>query len=162
MLKPIFKTLPDVLIQIIIDYVNETPFLIFYDDKKRKWIHKANPEYALLNKVCKFRIENPPEIVVNTLCITLPIKAPYKMVNMTDDGYIFYVVTIHYGRICRIELPIYYKNMYKTLIRKYKQKLRKKKDVLFRNRCKNMINALKECNVYDMNSVHMLYDYNMG
>lgn len=60
MLHSIFKNLPDILIQIIIDYANETPFRKIYDEKNRKWIQKTNPQFALLNTVCKFMIEHPP------------------------------------------------------------------------------------------------------
>ena len=118
MLHSIFKNLPDVLIQNIIDYANETPFRKLYDEKNRKWIRKTNPHFALLNKVCKFRIDHPPDyytrsgyynpnyynpdfmnlnpnhVRFSTICltITLPIKA--------DDGYKTYTMDIHYDGYC--------------------------------------------------------------
>lgn len=114
MLHYIFKNLPDVLIQNIIDYTNETPFRKLYDEKNRKWIRKTNPQFALLNKVCKFMINHPPDYYTLSdyynpnyynhnfmnrnpkhirfdtihLTITLPIKA--------DDGYKKYTMAIRY------------------------------------------------------------------
>ena len=120
MLHSIFKNLPDVLIQIIMDYANEIPFQKLYDEKNRKWIRKTNPQFALLNKVCKFMIEhtpnyytcsgyynpnyynqdfmnqNPNHVRFDTICltITLPIKAG------SDDGYKTYTMNIHYDGCC--------------------------------------------------------------
>jgi hypothetical protein len=121
MLHSIFKNLPDVLIQTIIDYANERPFRKLYDEKNKKWIRKTNPQFALLNKVCKFTIDHPPDyytksgyynpnyynpdfmnlnpnhIRFHTICltITLPIKA-------SDDGYTIYTMDIHYDGSCDI------------------------------------------------------------
>ena len=61
MLHSTFQNLPDALIQTILDYANETPFRKLYDDKSKKWIRKTNPQFALLNKVCKFIIDHPPD-----------------------------------------------------------------------------------------------------
>jgi hypothetical protein len=120
MLHYIFKNLPDALIQTILDYANETPFRKLYDEKNRKWIQKTNPQFDLLNKVCKFRIDHPPDYYIRsgyynpnyynpdfmnrnpnhvrfgTICltITLPIKA--------DDGYKTYTMDIHYDGNCVI------------------------------------------------------------
>ena len=105
MLYSIFQNLPDVLIQTIIDYANETPFQKLYDEKNKKWIRKTNPQFTLLNKVCKFMIDHSPDYYTksdyfnpnyynpdfmnlnpnylrfHTICltITLPIKAEGKM-----------------------------------------------------------------------------------
>jgi len=122
MLYYIFKNLPDVLIQTIIDYANETPFRKLYDEKNRKWIWKTNPQFALLNKVCKFMIDYPPDyytrsgyynpnyynphfmnlnpnhVRFHTICltITMPIKG-------SDDGHIKYTMDIHYDGSCDIQ-----------------------------------------------------------
>ena len=127
MLHSIFKNLPDVLIQNIIDYANETPFRKLYDEKNKKWIRKTNPQFALLNKVCKFMIDHPPDYYMksgyynpsyynpnfmnrnpkhvrfSTICltITLPIK--------TDDGHKTYTMDIHYDGSCVIFMK---KNIY--------------------------------------------------
>jgi len=121
MLHSIFKNLPNVLIQIIIDYTNETPFRKIYDEKNRKWILKTNPQFALLNKVCKFMIDHPPDYCIrsgyfnpnyynpnfmnlnpnhirfNTICLT--IKLPI-VVEGSDDGYKTYSMDIHYDGLC--------------------------------------------------------------
>jgi hypothetical protein len=183
MLHSIFKNIPDVLIQIILDYANETPFRKLYDEKNKKWICKTNPQFALLNKVCKFMIDHPPDYYIESsyfnpdyynfdfmnlnpnhlrfhtiyLTITLPIKAEGKMiVNESNDGYIEYNMDIHYDGICYIYLPLYYDKICKTMTRKYKQKLRKKIDLIFRKRCKNMIDVFQNCNLYGN---HTIYDY---
>jgi len=122
MLHSIFKNLPDVLIQTIIHYANETPFRKLYDEKNRKWIRKTNPQFALLNKVCKFMIDHPPyyythsgyfnpnyynpdfmnlnhnHIRFDTICltITLPIKS-------SDDGHITYTMDIRYDGSCDLQ-----------------------------------------------------------
>jgi hypothetical protein len=123
MLQYIFKNLPDVLIQTIIDYANETPFRKIYDEKNRKWIRKTNPEFALLNKVCEFMLHHPPyyytqsgyynpsyynpnfmnlnpnHVRFDTICITitLPIKAEGKMIpNISHDVYKTYTIDIRY------------------------------------------------------------------
>jgi hypothetical protein len=113
MLHSIFQNLPDVLIQTIIDYANETPFRNLYDEKSKKWIRKTNPQFALLNKVCKFMIDHPPDyytqsgyynpnyynpnfmnlnhnhVRFDTICLTitlpLPIKAEGKMIEYNMD-----------------------------------------------------------------------------
>lgn len=116
MLHSIFQNLPDVLIQTIIDYANETPFRKLYDEKNRKWVRKTNPQFALLNKVCKFMMTHPPDyytqsgyynpnyynpnfmnlnnnnhVRFDTICltITLPIKA-------SDNRHTTYTMDIHY------------------------------------------------------------------
>jgi hypothetical protein len=118
MLHSIFKNLPDALIQTIIDYANETPFRKLYDEKNRKWIRKTNPQFALLNTVCKFRIDHPPNyytrsgyynpnyynpdfmnlnpnhVRFDTICLT--IRLPIK----SDDGYKTYTMDIHYDGAC--------------------------------------------------------------
>jgi hypothetical protein len=120
MLHYIFKNLPDALIQTIIDYANETPFRKLYDEKNRKWIQKTNPQFALLNIVCKFMIDHPPDyynrsgyynpnyynpdfmnrnpkhVRFHTIC--LMIRLPIK----TDDGYKTYTMDIHYDGSCVI------------------------------------------------------------
>jgi len=175
MLHSIFKNIPDVLIQTIIDYANETPFRKLYDEKNRKWIRKTNPQFALLNKVCKFMIDHPPEyytcsgyfnphyynpdfmnlnpnhVRFHTICltITLPIKAEGKMLlNASSDGHTRYMIDIRYDGTCDMSLPLYYDKICRTMIRKYKQKLRKKIDFTFRKRCKNMIDAFQACYFY--------------
>jgi hypothetical protein len=163
MLHSIFNKLPDVLIQTIIHYANETPFRKLYDEKNKKWIRKTNPQFALLNKVCKFMIDHPPHYYIrsgyynpnyynpnfmnlnpnhlrfDTICltITLPIKV---------EGDIEYTMDIRYDGTCHMSLPSYYDKICRTIIRKYKQKLRKKIDLTFRKRCKNMIDAFQNCN----------------
>jgi hypothetical protein len=110
------------LIQTIIHYANETPFQKLYDEKNRKWIRKTNPQFALLNKVCKFMIDHPPyyythsgyfnpnyynpdfmnlnhnHIRFDTICltITLPIKS-------SDDGHITYTMDIRYDGSCDLQ-----------------------------------------------------------
>ena len=188
MLHSIFQNLPDILIQTIIDYANETPFRKLYDEKSKKWIRKTNPQFALLNKVCKFRIGFPPDyytqsgyynphyynpdvmnlnpnhVRFDTICLTiiLPIKAEGKMIDCSDDGHTQYTMDIHYDGCCRTYFPLYYDKICRTMIRKYKQKLRKKIDLTFRKRCKNMMDAFQECHFYDSferNGFHTLYDY---
>jgi len=189
MLHSIFNNLPDVLIQTIIHYANETPFRKLYDEKNRKWIRKTNPQFALLNKVCKFMIDHPPDyythsgyynpnyynpdfmnrnhnhIRFDTICltITLPIKAEGKMLlNASDDGHTEYTMDIRYDGTCHMSLPSYYDKICRTIIRKYKQKLRKKIDLTFRKRCKNMIDEFQQCNLYvsfKRNEIHTVYDY---
>ena len=189
MLHSIFQNLPDILIQIIIDYANETPFRKIYDEKNRKWIRKTNPQFALLNKVCKFMTDhlpdyytksgyynpdyynpdfmnlNPNHVRFDTICltITLPIKAEGKMmICCSDDGYTTYTLDIRYDGTCVMYLPLYYDNICRTMIRKYKQKLRKKIDLSFRKRCKKMMDAFQECYFYDSferNGFHTSYDY---
>ena len=121
MLHSIFHNLPDILIQTIIDYANETPFRKLYDEKNRKWVRKTNPQFALLNKVCKFMMTYPPDYYTQsgyynpnyynpnfmninpnhvrfyTICltITLPIKA-------SDDGHTTYTMDIRYDGSCYI------------------------------------------------------------
>ena len=189
MLHSIFQNLPDTLIQTIIDYANETPFRKLYDDKNKTWIRKTNPQFALLNKVCKFMMTHPPDyytqsgyynpnyynpdfmnlnnnyIRFDTICltITLPIKADKMLLsNASDNRYREYHMEIRYDGSCRMYLPEYYDNICRTMIRKYKQKLRKKIDLTFRKRCKNIIDAFQECYYYDSferNGFHTLYDY---
>lgn len=122
MLHSIFKNLPDVLIQTIIEYANETPFRKLYDEKDRKWIRKTNPQFPLLNKVCKFMIDHPPNYYMksdyynpsyynpdfmnrnpkhvrfDTICLTirLPIKAE------SDDKHTEYRMNIMYDGTCNI------------------------------------------------------------
>jgi hypothetical protein len=131
MLHSIFNNLPDVLIQTIIDYANETPFRKLYDEKNKKWIRKTNPQFALLNKVCKFMIDHPPNYYTcsgygyynpnyynpyfmnlnhnhlrfDTICltITLPIKTEGK--NASDDGYTEYTIDIRYDGTYDMSLP---------------------------------------------------------
>ena len=134
MLHSIFKNLPDVLIQIIIHYANETPFRKLYDEKKKKWIRKTNPQFTLLNKVCKFMIDHPPDYYTHssyynpnyynpdfmnlnpnhirfyTICltITLPIKIEGKMLlNISDDGHTQYTIDIRYDGTFHMSLPSY-------------------------------------------------------
>jgi hypothetical protein len=121
MLQYIFKNIPDVLIQTIIDYANETPFRKLYDEKNRKWIRKTNPQFALLNKVCKFMINHLPDYYTQSgyynpnyynpdfmnlnpnhvrfdtiyLTIALPIKA-----EDSDDEYKTYTMNIRYDGSC--------------------------------------------------------------
>jgi hypothetical protein len=121
MLHNIFKNLPEVLIQTIIDYANETPFRKLYDEKNRKWIWKTNPQFALLNKVCKFMIDhtpdyytrsgyfnphyynpdfmnrNPKHVRFYTICLTITL--PNKT---SDDGHTNYTMDIHYDGSCDI------------------------------------------------------------
>jgi len=123
MLYSIFQNLPDILIQTIIDYANETPFQELYDEKNRKWIRKTNPQFALLNKVCKFMIEHPPNYrklmdyynpnyynpdFMNRnpnhvrfhsihLAIILPIK--------TESKHKKYIMQIRYDGTCQIYFP---------------------------------------------------------
>ena len=176
MLHSIFQNLPDILIETIIDYANETPFRKLYDEKNKKWIRKTNPQFPLLNKVCKFMIDHPPDyytqsgyynpsyynpdfmnlnpshVRFDTICltITLPIKAEGKMLlnNASDDGHTEYTMDIRYDGTCDILLPLYYDKICRTMIRKYKQKLRKRIDLSCRKRCKNMIDAFQECYFY--------------
>jgi len=129
MLHSIFQNLSDILIQTIIDYANETPFRKLYDEKNRKWICKTNPQFALLNKVCRFMIDHPPDFYIKsgyynphyynpnfmnrnpkhvrfyTICltITLPIKAKGKiLLNASNDGHRTYTMDIHYDGSCDI------------------------------------------------------------
>lgn len=134
MLHSIFQNLPDELIQTIIDYTNETPFRKLYDEKNKKWIRKTNPQFSLLNKVCKFMIDHPPNYCMKCnyfnpsyynpdfmnrnpkhirfdtirLTITLPIEAKGKMVlNSSDDGHTTrYTMDIRYDGTCRIDFSL--------------------------------------------------------
>ena len=132
MLHSIFQNLPDILIQTIIDYANETPFLKIYDEKTSKWIRKVNPQFALLNKVCNFMKTHPPDyytqsgyynpnyynpnfmnihpnhVRFDTICltITLPIKAEGKMLDASDDGHTKYTMNIRYDGSCHIDFPL--------------------------------------------------------
>lgn len=143
MLHSIFQNLPDALIQTILDYANETPFRKIYDDKSKKWIRKTNPQFALLNKVCKFIIDHPPDyytqpgyynpnyynpdfmninhnhVRFDTICltITLPIKA-----EGSDDGYKTYTMNIRYDGSC----VLFFRYIYDKIGYDPKQKLRKK------------------------------------
>jgi hypothetical protein len=129
----IFQNLPDALIQTILDYANETPFRKIYDEKTRKWIRKTNPQFVLLNKVCKFMTTHPPDYYMKsnyynpsyynpnfmnrnprhvrfyTICliIRLPIKSEGKMLlnNGSDDVYMKYIMDIHYDCSCKIYFP---------------------------------------------------------
>jgi hypothetical protein len=183
----IFKNLPDVLIQTIIDYANETPFRKIYDEKNREWIRKTNNQFALLNKVCKFMMDHPPyyytqsgyynpsyynpnfmnlnpnHLIFDTICltITLPIKAEGKMlINASNDGHTIYTMYIHYDGEYQMNMPLYYDKIRRTMIRKYKQKLRKKIDLTFRKRCKNMIDSFQECS-FEGNGWHTYYEYKL-
>ena len=132
MLHSIFQNLPDVLKTTIIDYANETPFRKIYDEQNRKWIRKTNPQFALLNKVCKFIIGHPPEyynksgyfnpnyynpdfmnrnpnhVRFDTICltITLPIEAKGK-ITASDDRHTTYTMDIRYDGTCHIEQRVF-------------------------------------------------------
>ena len=123
MLHSIFQNLPDILVQTIIDYANETPFRKIYDDKTRKWTRKTNPQFALLNKVCNFMTTHPPDystqsgyfnpnyynpnfmnihpnhVRFDTICltITLPVKS-----EGSYDGHKTYTMDIRYDGSCHI------------------------------------------------------------
>ena len=144
MLHSVFKNLPDILIQTIMDYANETPFRKIYDEKNRKWIRKTNPQFDLLNKVCKFMIDHPPDYCTrsgyynpnyynpdfmnlnhnhlrfDTIClaITLPIQAEGKMLlnNASYDGHTVYTMDIMYDGTCYMSFPTYYDKICRTMI----------------------------------------------
>ena len=93
MLHSIFENLPDVLIQTIIDYANETPFRKLYDEKNRKWVRKTNPQFALLNKVCKFMINHPPDYYTHSAYYNPNYYNPDFM-NLNPNHIRFYTICL--------------------------------------------------------------------
>ena len=52
--------------------------------------------------------------------------------------------------------------IYEQLLLQHNQKIEEKRDLTFRKRCKNMMDAFQECNLYvsfERNEFHTLYDY---
>jgi len=59
----IYANLPDILLKGVLDFApqEEGMYRLTYDYKMKKYVKRANPHYAALNKVNQFKIDNPPK-----------------------------------------------------------------------------------------------------
>jgi hypothetical protein len=130
-----FSTLPEVLLDTILEFASDGPLKLEFDAKRQKFIEKKNENFTILKKALQFKIDNPPhwdiddpnfdfEIGTTELDIieNLTFKYPLKLriregcqdSFYTNKGYLELTFSFsksfngYITKNCTISLPMYY------------------------------------------------------
>jgi hypothetical protein len=181
-MNSLFKNLPDVLLQIILDFVSDGPFRLSYNFQNKKFVLIKNPSFILLNKVNEFKIDYPPDFafynsgysIILYLTITFPILFPSKYKYLGYEEYLNYneytyydfqlgrrILNSDYTEDCIIKIPKHYEVIMDTNIRRMKQQMERKNldeksKKIFQNRLDGL--KIKDVTHYDLGkTVHTIF-----
>ena len=149
----LFASLPDMLFTLIFEFANDGAMRLVYHPKKKCFVEKINPYFAVLKNALQFKIDNPPhwdvddpnfdfEIGTTELDMieNLTFKYPLKLrlregcrdQFFTNDEYLELMFSFsksfngYKTTKCEIALPMYYHQNIGRVAAHYKNQCKKK------------------------------------
>jgi hypothetical protein len=148
----IFAYLPDMLFPLIFEFANDGAMRLVYHPKKKCFVDKINPHFALLNAANQFKIDNPPEWdvddpnfdeefgttefdIMENLTFKYPLKfrireGTYDRI-FSNDGYLELMFSFsksfngYRTNKCAIALPEYYHSLSSRAAAHYQNQMKK-------------------------------------